>query len=284
MIKVNICGVPEHFNLPWHFAIEEGAFEERGIDLIWKDVPEGTGKMAQLLGSGETDLAIILTEGIVKSISDGNPSKIVQTYVESPLLWGIHVDGKSSITHIDELKGKKAAISRFGSGSHLMSFVHAQNKGWPSATLQFQVVHHLDGAILALQSGDADYFMWEHFTTKPLVDNGTFKFLGNCPTPWPCFVIAGNHHFLKTNSTLIKHILEVINTYTLEFKRIPSIDRTFANRYHQQLSDIRKWLSLTSWSQKQLSHEVLNTVIEKMESLSLLGGSKTAASFLWPNP
>ena len=284
MIKVNICGVPEHFNLPWHFAIEEGAFEERGIDLIWKDVPEGTGKMAQLLGTGETDLAIILTEGIVKSISDGNPSKIVQTYVESPLLWGIHVDGKSSITHIDELKGKKAAISRFGSGSHLMSFVHAQNKGWPSATLQFQVVHHLDGAILALQSGDADYFMWEHFTTKPLVDNGTFKFLGNCPTPWPCFVIAGNHHFLKTNSTLIKHILEVINTYTLEFKRIPSIDRTFANRYHQQLSDIRKWLSLTSWSQKQLSHEVLNTVIEKMESLSLLGGSKTAASFLWPNP
>ena len=60
MKKITICGVPEHFNLPWHFAIEESAFEERGMELIWRDIPEGTGKMAKLLESGETDLAIIL--------------------------------------------------------------------------------------------------------------------------------------------------------------------------------------------------------------------------------
>ena len=44
MKTVRIIGVPEHFNLPWHLAMEEGAFAERGIDLIWTDVPEGTGK------------------------------------------------------------------------------------------------------------------------------------------------------------------------------------------------------------------------------------------------
>ncbi|NNM17841.1 MAG: ABC transporter substrate-binding protein, partial [Croceitalea sp.] len=42
MKKVKIIGVPEHFNLPWHLAIEEGAFEARGIDLVWTDIPEGT--------------------------------------------------------------------------------------------------------------------------------------------------------------------------------------------------------------------------------------------------
>ncbi|MEM1260092.1 MAG: substrate-binding domain-containing protein [Bacteroidota bacterium] len=284
MQTVKICGVPEHFNLPWHFAMEEGAFEARGIDLIWTDVPEGTGKMVHLLGSREMDLAIILTEGIVKSISDGNPSRIVQSYVESPLLWGIHVDGKSSISRVDELKGKKVAISRFGSGSHLMAFVHAQNNGWNTSTLQFEVVHHLEGAVGALQTGKADYFMWEHFTTKPLVDRGTFKFLGDCPTPWPCFVIAGNLQFLTTNTTLVNHILEVINNYTSEFKSIPSIDRTFANRYQQQLTDIRKWLSSTFWSQEQLSVEIVARVIEKMDSLDLLGSEKNSSAHLWENP
>ncbi len=281
--KVNICGVPEHFNLPWHFAIEEGAFEDRGIELIWTDVPEGTGKMAQLLQSGETDLAIILTEGVIKSISDGNRSRIVQTYIESPLLWGIHVDGKSTISAISELQGKKAAISRYGSGSHLMAFLHAQQQGWNTDELKFEIVNNLDGAVEALNTGHAEYFMWEHFTTKPLVDKGTFRFLGDCPTPWPCFVIAGNLKFLTENRAVVGHILEVINTYTLEFKRIPSIDRTFANRYGQQLNDIQEWLSLTNWSQNQLSKETLLTVLEKLETLQLLGEAKNPADFLWKN-
>ncbi|NNK75246.1 MAG: ABC transporter substrate-binding protein, partial [Maribacter sp.] len=81
MKEVRIIGVPEHFNLPWHLAIEEGAFEDRGIELQWTDIPEGTGKMCQMLQNGETDLAIILTEGLVKSISEGNPAKIVQEYI-----------------------------------------------------------------------------------------------------------------------------------------------------------------------------------------------------------
>jgi hypothetical protein len=41
-------------------------------------------KMCQMLRDGETDIAVILTEGIVKDIVAGNPSKIVQVYVESP--------------------------------------------------------------------------------------------------------------------------------------------------------------------------------------------------------
>ena len=87
MKSIKIAGVPEHFNLPWHLAIENGDFEKENIDLQWTDVPEGTGKMCQMLRDGSTDIAVILTEGIVKDIVAGNPSKIVQVYVESPLVW-----------------------------------------------------------------------------------------------------------------------------------------------------------------------------------------------------
>ena len=270
MKKVKIIGVPEHFNLPWHLALEDGAFEERGIDLQWTDIPEGTGRMCEMLENGETDLAIILTEGLVKSITEGNPVKIVQEYIASPLLWGIHVGAKSDYSSLPELKTTKAAISRFGSGSHLMAYVNAQNEGWNTEKLQFEVIDNLDGAVEALTNATADYFMWEHFTTKPLVDKGIFRRLGDCPTPWPCFVIAATDKFLKKNSSVLKHILEVINLYTTEFKQIPSIDRTLANRYEQQLEDIQEWLSLTRWSQSPIDAQTLEKVQDTLIDLKLI--------------
>lgn len=280
MKTVKIIGVPEHFNLPWHLAIEEGAFEQRGIDLQWTDIPEGTGKMCQLLADGETDLAIILSEGIVKSITEGNPSKIIQEYIATPLLWGIHVGAQSAYRTIADLENTKAAISRYGSGSHLMAYVHAQNNQWNLDTLQFEIINNLNGAVQGLTDGKADYFMWEHFTTKPLVDDGTFRRLGDCPTPWPCFMIVGTDKFLNGNPRLINHVLEVINTYTRDFKNIPSIDRTLANRYQQKLEDIQAWMALTQWSQEQLSSETLAKVQDTLMHLSLIKDKKASENFL----
>ncbi|ADV51077.1 hypothetical protein Celal_3830 [Cellulophaga algicola DSM 14237] len=270
MKKVRIIGVPEHFNLPWHMAIEENAFKERGIDLSWSDIPEGTGKMCQMLENDETDLAIILTEGIVKSISAGNPVKIVQEFISTPLLWGIHVAAASYYKTITDLKGTTAAISRFGSGSHLMAYVNADNQSWDPKKLKFEVINNLDGAIEALTNKTADYFMWERFTTKPLVDRGVFRRIDDCPTPWPCFVIAATDKFIADNATLIHHITEVINRYTEEFKNIPSIDKTLANAYGQELEDIKEWLKITKWSQSKLKVSTLKKVQDTLFDLNLI--------------
>lgn len=270
MKTVNIIGVPEHFNFPWQLAVEEGTFGARGINLKWKDIPEGTGKMAQMLRDNETDLAIILTEGIIKSISEGNPSKIVQEYIATPLLWGIHVAAKSDYKALSDLKNKTAAISRYGSGSHLMAYVNAQNQGWDTNELKFEVVDNLNGAVTSLTEGKSDYFMWERFTTKPLVDQGVFRRITDCPTPWPCFVIAATDKFIAQNPGTLAHILEVINVYTSDFKQIPSIDRTLANTYNQELEDIRHWLSLTEWGQKNIGKQNLELVQNTLKDLRLI--------------
>ncbi|MBT8179563.1 MAG: ABC transporter substrate-binding protein [Eudoraea sp.] len=280
MTQIRIAGVPEHFNLPWHMGIEEGAFNEQGISLEWIDVPEGTGRMSELLRKGDTEMAIILTEGIVKSIAAGNPVKIVQEYIASPLLWGVHVAKGSPYSDISELEGGKAAISRYGSGSHLMAYVNARNQGWDTKDLQFEVVNNLEGAVKALQTGWADYFLWEHFTTKPLVDTQVFRWLGDCPTPWPCFVIAAREDFLNNSPGTLSQILDIINGYTREFKEIPSIDRTLANRYNQQLEDIRKWLSLTQWSQSQIKPDVIDNVVNTLSELNLLSNNISPENIL----
>src|SRR5690606_35558788 len=145
MKTVRMIGVPEHFNFPWQLTIDEGLFHQAGIDVQWNDVPEGTGKMCEMLRTDETDVAVILTEGILKDISNGNTTGILQTCVRSALHWGSHVKAKSRYQSIDDLFGKIAAISRYGSGSEIMTYVHASNQHWDFDSVKFEAVHTIDG-------------------------------------------------------------------------------------------------------------------------------------------
>jgi ABC-type nitrate/sulfonate/bicarbonate transport system substrate-binding protein len=271
MKKVNIGGVPEHFNLAWYLTLKDGEYKEKGINLRWHDYPGGTGAMCKALRNKDIDLAVILTEGIIKDIIDGNPSKIVQTFVKTPLVWGIHVAHDSSYKTVEDLKGTKAAISRYGSGSHLMAYINAENNNWDlKKDLDFEVIKDLEGAVKGLTEGTADYFLWEKYTTKPIVDEGVFRRIDNCPSPWPCFVIAVREEFIESNPEELKTILNIINNTTLDFKDIPSIDKTIANRYKQKLDDVQDWLSITEWSQDLIDKKTVMNTQKELFALNII--------------
>ena len=271
MKQVNIGGVPEHFNLAWYLTLKDGEYKEQGINLRWQDYYGGTGAMCKGLRNGDIDIAVILTEGIIKDIIDGNPSKIVQTFVQTPLDWGIHVAHDSKYQTIEDLKGTKAAISRYGSGSHLMAYINAENNNWDlEKDLNFEVIKNLDGAVEGLTNGVADYFLWEKFTTKPIVDDGVFRRIGNCPSPWPCFVIAVREEFIEHHAEDLKTILNIINNTTEDFKNIPSIDKTIANRYEQKLDDVQEWLSITEWSQELIDKKTVMNVQKELFALNII--------------
>ena len=269
--SIKIGGVPEHFNYPWHQALQEGAFEAKGIDLIWNDFPGGTGQMSEALANEEIDLAIMLTEGSIKQICDGLDLRIVQKYVDSPLLWGIYVDSDADYEKLSDLEDKTVAISREGSGSHLMAYVNAKNENWNTQQLQFKKADHLDGAVEALQNQEADYFMWEHFTTKPLVDRGIFKHIGDWPTPWPCFVIVAKNDFIKQENQHLDSILEVINSQTINNREHKAeLSKQIAHSYGLKLDDVEKWMRRTKWSQEQITEQEVATTLEQLKSLDLV--------------
>ena len=191
--------------------------------------------------------------------------------MKSPLIWGIHVSHNSPYKTINDIKGTKAAISRFGSGSHLMAYINAQNNNWDiEKDLYFKVIKNLDGAIKGLTHGEADYFMWEKFTTKPIVDEGTFRRIANCPSPWPCFVIAVSDDFIKNSESDLKMILNIINQSTSKFKSIPSIAKIIADRYEQKIGDVQEWLSLTEWSQTIMDDKTVESVQNQLLDLNII--------------
>jgi ABC-type nitrate/sulfonate/bicarbonate transport system substrate-binding protein len=272
---LTIGGVPEHFNLPWHLAREEGAFTDVGIDLQWTDCPGGTGEMVQGLAEGRLDLALPLSEGAVAAMGRGVPMRLLQWYVRSPLIWGIHVPAQSPLESVDALRGRRFAISRYGSGSHLMAYVNGQQRGWrPDTDLEFVEVGGLDGAIEAFQRSEADGFLWERFTTKPYVDQGLMRRVGECPTPWPAFALAASELALKEIPEVIDRAVRVINQACSEFKARVGIVSTIASRYGLQSDQAAEWFALTEWAcDPAVNHEDLHTIIETLRSLGLLESS-----------
>jgi sulfonate transport system substrate-binding protein len=280
-ITLNIGGVPEHFNLPWHLALESGLFREKGLDVKWQDYPGGTGAMAKDLRSGDLDLAVLLTEGIVADIVKGNPSKIISVYVSSPLLWGIHVPASSALQDVSELADKRYAISRMGSGSHLMAFVHASQQGWDPTNLQLIPVGDLNGAREAFENNQADVFMWEKFMTKPLVDSGEFRRVGECPTPWPCFMIAARQEIIDKYTPELQKLLAVIHQTNEAFMQNSASPQMVAKHFRLKPEDAATWFSATHWAtDATVPLDTIETVTDTLFSLDLIPEKPDPASLI----
>jgi sulfonate transport system substrate-binding protein len=270
-IRVNVGGVPEHFNLAWHQASENQSFKKAGFDIIWHDVPGGTGAMCKALRNGELDIAIALTEGIISDITQGNPSRILQFYVNSPLKWGIFAHASSTIQSISEMQGLKYAISRYKSGSHLMAFVNAQKHGLTIDEEDFVLVGDLQGARKALANNDAQLFMWEKFTTKPLVDAGEFKMIDTCDTPWPCFVISASNQFLAKYADQIPALLNIINLQCWIMMNDKNSPVKVAERYDILPDDAAQWFKDLEYAcNPEIKEQQFNTIALQLRELNII--------------
>lgn len=248
MIKLRIGGVPEHFNLPWHLALEARRFEALGIEVAWRDYPGGSGAMAKALRDGELDAALLLTEGAVAAVSDGVPLEIVSLYTDSPLVWGIHVPAASRFRTVADLAGARYAISRKGSGSHLMAFVHARAQGAPVERLELVTVGSLEGAVEAFAAGSADVFLWEKLMTKPLVDEGKFRRIGELTAPWPAFVVCAARALDRDERVALGRAVALVLEEARALRARPDAAQLIARRYGLRAGDVAEWLGTVRWS------------------------------------
>ncbi len=282
MRTIRFGGVPEHFNLPIHQAIENGSFESAGINIEWTEFNGGTGQMTAALRNGEIDVCILLTEGIIKDIIDGNPSKIISGYINTPLIWGVHTGAKNKLQHHSEIYDKLYAISRYGSGSHLMSMVDATAQDKIITKDQFRIIQNLDGALESLEALTSDVFYWEKFTTKPYVDNGQLRRIGEFITPWPCFLIAATTDILHVAPDSIQHMLRVIHDSCSRFMQSDDSIPLVASRYDQKPADVERWFHATEWATHGwVSDKMLRGVVHNLMVAGLVNGEFPISDLVW---
>lgn len=248
MVQLSIGGVPEHFNLPWHLGIEQGVFKGNGIDLLWHEFSTGTGDMVKALANMELDAAVVLTEGTVQSILNGNSARIFDCYVQSPLQWGIHVHSSSPIQSTADLMTAKVGISRFGSGSHLMAAYYFKGLGRKLQPEDFVLVNNLDGARKALREDENLVFFWEQFTTQWLVNLGEFMRIAICPTPWPCFMLAVSQKAWDEKKEAIKNMLHLVQQQVVNMLQMDNLIALLAHRYKMTTEEAGQWLQTVEWN------------------------------------
>ncbi|MFT4661407.1 MAG: sulfonate transport system substrate-binding protein [Patiriisocius sp.] len=282
MKKIKVGGVPEHFNLPWHLAIEGGKFAEHGFDVEWVTFKGGTGAMTKALRDGEVDVCVLLTEGIITDISNGNPSKIISQYIKTPLIWGVHTSTKNDLEQHKNIFDRKFAISRNGSGSHLMPIVDAQSKGKEIKDDQFKIIKNLDNALVSLDALETDVFYWEKFTTKPYVDNGQLKKIGEFITPWPCFVIAATDKIIESEPETLVEILRTIHNQTAAFMDDSQAIYNVSERYNLKYDDVEHWFHSTEWATDGwVSDKMLQSVLYTLKKTGILPKTDGHVELVW---
>jgi len=99
--------------LPLWVAQEAGLFKKNNLDVVLVSV-QGSSRGAQALLSGDADVAALGGEVVVLSALKGGNMKIFAGIVD---VFPSTIFAAKNITRPEQLKGKKIAISTFGSSS-----------------------------------------------------------------------------------------------------------------------------------------------------------------------
>jgi hypothetical protein len=238
--------------------------------------------MIKNLKSGEVDLIVALTEGLVADISGGSDLKIVGTYVNSPLCWALSAGAAAHhINDIEDLRGKTFGISRPYSGSHLMAYVLARQRGWStrSEDLSFVTI----GGFKELRDSvnrnqgvpGSDVFMWETFTTKPFHDSGEVKRVGDITTPWPCFMVAGREHVIGGKLEAIRSALAAVHEAAELFRQKPEeMIAQVSAKYDIDIEDVKSWYSTVDISaHRHVSESALYRTLEVLCDVGVLSNT-----------
>lgn len=247
MITLKIGGVPEHFNFPWHIGIKKNLFDNSDLSVEWHYYKGGTGEMVGKLDSGELDIAILLTEGFLSAYAKGLNALIAKEYITTPLVWGIYTGYNSTIDSVYNESAKRIAISRPGSGSHLMALIHAEQRGESIDEFELVEVKSLEGAVNSLVELKSDLFYWEKYTTKPHIVSKELRLIGEFSAPWSSFMIAVNKNSYANKKGSVVHVLDKMNSFCKIFKSENESINLLSSHFGMTKVDSEDWLRQTVW-------------------------------------
>jgi ABC-type nitrate/sulfonate/bicarbonate transport system substrate-binding protein len=294
IIPNGMLTIAEHFSTPLEFAKKH-----YGLDSKLLPYPSGTGHMVTALQSGEIDIGVGLTEGWIAALGKAQAKqedagfRVVGTYVETPLCWAISTGARrSELNGINDLKGKKVGVSRIGSGSYVMSYVLADQQGWldtssNSPPFPVEALNTFANLREGVNGSTADFFMWEHFTSKRYYDNGEIKRIGEIYTPWSSWKIVAASDLLhpanwslSTNASKpalkeeLEYVLQKINKGVKHFEENQEeAVQYISTKLDYSEEDAREWLKTVRFAKdvRGVERQVVDKTVGILQKAGVLG-------------
>lgn len=292
-VTVRLACVPEQVNIPVDILKNLHIDEKYNFDIQVLTVPEGTGKMLDMLERGDADIAMTVSDAFIVANAKGRAVELVGTWVSSPLVWAVAASPSlpADIITISDLVQYRQiitgdpncklriGISRPGSGSQTMATYMAMLHQLDYHNgLEFVVANNFDGLKKGIELDQFDLFLWETFTTKPDFDSKLLRKLDDICTPWPAFslvmassmtsVPSGNSLSLRT--AILKGLFPALAESAVIFtENLDSATEQIVTKFGHQEADARSWLRSVQYNTKLLFSSVASLSVDEHKGQSV---------------
>lgn len=165
------------------------------------------------------------------------------------------------------------------SGSYVMGYVLADQQGWLENTREpFEVVPLNTFAKLreGVNDGTADFFMWEHFTSKRYYDNGEIKRIGEIYTPWSSWKIVARDAQDKRLQSMSDALNKGIKYF--EENKEEAVEY-ISTELDYSAEDAREWLKTVRFADdvRGVDPKVIEKTIEILGKAGVLSAEKCSS-------
>ncbi len=182
----------------------EKEFAKDGISIRWVQTL-GSNKALEFLNAGSIDFGSTAGSAALVARINGNPIKAI--YVYSQPEWTALVTKNDSIKKIEDLKGKRVAVTR-GTDPHIFLVRSLQSVGLTEKDITPVLLQHADGKT-ALIRGDVDAWAGlDPMMAAAEIEDGAKLFYRNAAAnTWG--ILNVREEFAKQHPDLVKRVLAV---------------------------------------------------------------------------
>jgi len=150
-----------------YVAMEQGFFKQEGVPVEQYIATKGGADTFQALASGDVDFALSGLDAIIRGQSKGLKVRSVATVYPEVYALTVRKGREGKIGSLEDLKGKKVAISKIGSASWAFLQFATRGAGLKEGDVEILQLGGIDTIVAGLKSGKVDAAVtWEPGTAQ----------------------------------------------------------------------------------------------------------------------
>src|SRR5262247_2338049 len=182
----------------------ENEFSKDGISIVWVQTL-GSNKALEFLNAGSIDFGSTAGSAALVSKINGNPIKSI--YVYSRPEWTALVTKDAAITKIEDLKGKRVAVTR-GTDPHIFLVRALQSVGLTERDITPVLLQHPDGKTALIRGDVQAWAGLDPMMAQAEVEDGARLFFRK-PEANTWGILNVREEFLKSHPDLTRRVLAV---------------------------------------------------------------------------
>jgi NitT/TauT family transport system substrate-binding protein len=155
-VTVSVTHPEDLYGLPWEVGIEQGFFEDAGVQVEQIVPSEGGGTTLQNVVSGKLPFGEVATGAIVSGFIEGAPVQVIGGGIQSvsDVSWVARSD--SELASLEDAGDARWGFTNPGSVTEAMSFLTPEGAGLDATAVERTSTGGTGAGIALLEAGDVD--------------------------------------------------------------------------------------------------------------------------------